>query len=80
MARARETAGVRAAFKVVDTCGGEFEARTPYFYSTYDPDDEARPLPQNLARLNLARAFLVDGTTILHADRKFLLAALPPAR
>ena len=42
--------------------------------------DEARPLPQNLARLNLARAFLVDGTTILHADRKFLLAALPPAR
>jgi carbamoyl-phosphate synthase large subunit len=41
---AREQAGVRPAFKVVDTCGGEFEARTPYFYSTYDPGDEALPL------------------------------------
>ncbi len=27
--------GVRAVFKSVDTCGGEFEAQTPYFYSTY---------------------------------------------
>ncbi|MGH7543276.1 MAG: carbamoyl-phosphate synthase large subunit [Gemmatimonadota bacterium] len=42
--RAREQAGARPAFKVVDTCGGEFEARTPYFYSTYDPGDEAVPL------------------------------------
>ena len=31
----------RARFKMVDTCGGEFEARTPYFYSTYEPTGEA---------------------------------------
>ncbi|MFP4381608.1 MAG: carbamoyl-phosphate synthase large subunit [Candidatus Sumerlaeia bacterium] len=28
--------GVQAVFKCVDTCGGEFEAYTPYFYSTFD--------------------------------------------
>ncbi len=45
VAMARQAAGVTPAFKVVDTCGGEFAARTPYFYSTYDRGDEAVPLP-----------------------------------
>ncbi|OOB80370.1 MAG: carbamoyl phosphate synthase large subunit [Epulopiscium sp. Nuni2H_MBin003] len=27
-------------FKMVDTCGAEFEAKTPYYYSTYDKEDE----------------------------------------
>ncbi|MDR1922225.1 MAG: carbamoyl-phosphate synthase large subunit, partial [Candidatus Adiutrix sp.] len=31
----RRLAGVRPAFKAVDTCAGEFEAFTPYFYSSY---------------------------------------------
>lgn len=39
--------------------------------------DEARPRAENLARLSLVRSFLIDGTTILRADAKFLLAALP---
>ena len=30
-----------AAFKMVDTCAAEFEAETPYFYSTYDDENEA---------------------------------------
>lgn len=30
------------SYKMVDTCGGEFDARTPYFYSTYGEEDEAR--------------------------------------
>jgi len=34
----------RVAYKMVDTCGGEFEARTPYFYSTYEPSGEAQRL------------------------------------
>jgi len=34
----------RAAYKMVDTCGGEFEARTPYFYSTYEATGETPPL------------------------------------
>jgi carbamoyl-phosphate synthase large subunit len=40
----RETAGVEPVYKTVDTCGAEFEAYTPYLYSTYEPgDDEAGP-------------------------------------
>jgi carbamoyl-phosphate synthase large subunit len=40
---ARVACGVRATFKTVDTCGAEFEALTPYHYSTYEDEDEARP-------------------------------------
>ena len=32
----------RAVFKMVDTCAGVFKAETPYFYSTYDEENEAR--------------------------------------
>ncbi len=32
----------RVAYKMVDTCGGEFEAQTPYYYSTYEPTGESR--------------------------------------
>lgn len=30
------------SYKMVDTCGAEFDAKTPYFYATYDEEDEAR--------------------------------------
>lgn len=38
-----------AVFKMVDTCGAEFSAQTPYFYSTYDEKehDEAKPYVLN---------------------------------
>jgi carbamoyl-phosphate synthase large subunit len=39
---ARLAAGVGATFKTVDTCGAEFEANTPYHYSTYEDEDEAQ--------------------------------------
>jgi carbamoyl-phosphate synthase large subunit len=39
---ARLAAGVAATFKTVDTCGAEFDARTPYHYSTYEDEDEVR--------------------------------------
>ncbi len=34
---------IPATFKMVDTCGAEFDAQTPYFYATYDEEDEAAP-------------------------------------
>ena len=40
---AREEAGVRPVYKRVDTCAAEFEAQTPYLYSTYEEECEARP-------------------------------------
>ena len=33
----------RPTYKLVDTCAAEFEAATPYFYSCYEEEDEARP-------------------------------------
>jgi carbamoyl-phosphate synthase large subunit len=47
--RARRNLGVQAVFKRIDTCAAEFEAQTPYMYSTYeapamgDVECEARP-------------------------------------
>ncbi|HEX5417174.1 MAG TPA: carbamoyl-phosphate synthase large subunit [Chloroflexota bacterium] len=41
---------IRPVYKMVDTCAAEFEAFTPYFYSTYDQENEAvsRPGPRAL--------------------------------
>jgi carbamoyl-phosphate synthase large subunit len=39
----RLQAGIRATFKRVDTCAAEFEAYTPYLYSTYERECEANP-------------------------------------
>jgi carbamoyl-phosphate synthase large subunit len=43
---ARWAAGVRPVFKRVDTCAAEFEAYTPYLYSTYEEECEAKPTDQ----------------------------------
>jgi carbamoyl-phosphate synthase large subunit len=40
---ARKACGVEAVFNAVDTCGAEFRAFTPYLYSTYEGEDEAKP-------------------------------------
>ena len=37
----RREAGIVPVFKTVDTCGAEFQAFTPYLYSTYEGEDEA---------------------------------------
>ena len=39
----RKHKGIEAVFNSVDTCGAEFEAFTPYLYSTYEGEDESRP-------------------------------------
>ena len=39
----RHALGIRPVFKTVDTCAGEFAARTPYHYSTYDEETEVAP-------------------------------------
>lgn len=36
----RKEAGIRRVFKMVDTCAAEFEAKTPYFYSTFEEGGE----------------------------------------
>ncbi|MBN2189132.1 MAG: carbamoyl-phosphate synthase large subunit, partial [Chitinispirillaceae bacterium] len=39
----RKKLGVLPTYKLVDTCAAEFEAYTPYYYSTYEEEDESRP-------------------------------------
>jgi carbamoyl-phosphate synthase large subunit len=39
----RHELGLRPVYKRVDTCAAEFEARTPYFYATYERHSEAEP-------------------------------------
>lgn len=38
----RESLGVLPTYKTVDTCGAEFEANTPYHYSTWEDEDEVK--------------------------------------
>ena len=42
IARYRKENGIRPAYKLVDTCAAEFRAATPYYYSTYEIECEAR--------------------------------------
>ncbi len=41
--KARKEAAVLPTYRLVDTCAAEFEAYTPYYYSTYGDEDETRP-------------------------------------
>ncbi len=47
----RKQLGVEATFKQVDTCAAEFEAFTPYFYSTYEDEDETPGNPDHKRRI-----------------------------
>ncbi len=42
----RKQSGIAPVYKTVDTCGAEFEANTPYLYSTYEQECEADPNPR----------------------------------
>lgn len=39
----RKALGIKRVYKMVDTCAAEFEAHTPYFYSTFDSENESFP-------------------------------------
>ncbi len=42
MKERRAALGILPVYKLVDTCAAEFEAATPYYYSTYETENEAR--------------------------------------
>jgi len=39
----RKAAGIKRVYKMVDTCSAEFEAKTPYFYSTFEDNPQGNP-------------------------------------
>lgn len=38
----RLNSNIKSVYKIVDTCSGEFEAQTPYYYSTFETENEAK--------------------------------------
>ncbi|WP_293784520.1 carbamoyl-phosphate synthase large subunit [uncultured Pedobacter sp.] len=39
----RKALGIKRVYKMVDTCAAEFPARTPYYYSTFEEENESKP-------------------------------------
>ncbi len=47
--RLRQSYNIKPVYKIVDTCAAEFDASTPYYYSTYEQEDEAQPTERKKA-------------------------------
>jgi carbamoyl-phosphate synthase large subunit len=59
--RARHRHGIRPVYKRVDTCAAEFEARTPYLYSTYEEGTAADPVAESETRATDRRKIIILG-------------------
>ena len=60
--RWRKSQGIEPVFKTIDTCAAEFQAETPYHYSTYETETEVIRTPQH---------FDHTANTVLAVGRKF---------
>ncbi len=62
----RKKLGIKRAYKMVDTCSAEFEAKTPYYYSTFEPTSYERAtkaeLTFNESRLSDRKKIIVLGS------------------
>ncbi|MFH0948777.1 MAG: carbamoyl-phosphate synthase large subunit [Elusimicrobiota bacterium] len=57
----RKKLKILPTYKTVDTCAGEFEAHTPYFYSTYEFENEAVPQSPNLLISQSPKIMILGG-------------------
>ncbi|MHB0913112.1 MAG: carbamoyl-phosphate synthase large subunit [Armatimonadota bacterium] len=60
----RKAQGILPTYKMVDTCAAEFEAQTPYFYSTYEEEDEAEHFVPARARDSRKKAIVIGSGPI----------------
>ncbi|PQJ12114.1 carbamoyl-phosphate synthase large subunit [Flavipsychrobacter stenotrophus] len=58
----RKTMGIRRVYKMVDTCSAEFEAKTPYFYSTFEHNPIAGTVKSNESNLTDKKKIIVLGS------------------
>lgn len=72
--KARRAAGVLPSFKRVDTCAAEFEAATPYMYSSYDGNDEC----ESTSERKVSPSLLCSTSGFVLAGRSNQLGLLLP--
>ncbi|WP_276503050.1 carbamoyl-phosphate synthase large subunit [Terrimonas pollutisoli] len=58
----RKAAGIRRVFKMVDTCSAEFEAKTPYFYSTFENQPAGNDTLSNESKVSAKKKIIVLGS------------------
>lgn len=64
----RKDAGIKRVFKMVDTCSAEFEAKTPYFYSTFENvngiehSSKTNPSDSNESKVSSKKKIIVLGS------------------
>lgn len=61
----REELGVNRVYKLVDTCAAEFEAKTPYYYSTFESEmqiEGGKPFVQNESKVSDKKKIVVLGS------------------
>ncbi len=66
----RKKAGIRRVFKMVDTCSAEFEAKTPYYYSTFEPSSYSKE----------TKGDLVFNESIISKKKKIIVLGSGPNR
>jgi carbamoyl-phosphate synthase large subunit len=74
--RTRLARGVSAIYKLVDTCAAEFEAFTPYYYSTYEAPIHARG-PEVRGQVNETGTFEDETRPLAGKDRIMILGGGP---
>jgi len=58
----RKAAGITRVFKMVDTCSAEFEAKTPYFYSTFETAPVGSSISSNESKVSDKKKIIVLGS------------------
>jgi carbamoyl-phosphate synthase large subunit len=58
----RKEMGLTRVFKMVDTCSAEFEAKTPYFYSTFEEESKGNNLLHNESKISDKKKVIVLGS------------------
>lgn len=70
----RKALGITRVFKMVDTCSAEFEAKTPYYYSTFENKGEFKPVSDNTSAHN------PGNESIVTAKKKIIVLGSGPNR
>uniref|UniRef100_UPI00187F5E1C carbamoyl-phosphate synthase large subunit n=1 Tax=Oculatella sp. LEGE 06141 TaxID=1828648 RepID=UPI00187F5E1C len=76
----RKQLGVLPSYKTVDTCAAEFEAFTPYYYSTYESSFECLPLEQTSSANPLPPELTTESEVLPSEKRKVMILGGGPNR